>query len=228
MDFLVASLSAALQLIVVADHDVVTAVWVSLLTATCSALLAAISGIPLGMVLGLGKFRGQRLLTTLCNTLMALPTVVIGLVVYALLSRRGPLGGLELLFTPTAMIIGQYILALPIMITGTASAVRSADPRIIPTLTTLGATSRQRMRQLLCEVRTGLLATLVAAFGRVIAEVGVAMMLGGNIRGYTRTMTTAIALETSKGEFAFGLALGVILLSVALLVNLLLNLLQEA
>lgn len=228
MNFLSDSLRAAVQLIVAVDHDVVAAVWASLYTASCSALLAAATGIPLGVGLALGSFRGRRLVTTLCNTLMALPTVVIGLVVYALLSRRGPLGGLELLFTPTAMIVGQYILALPIMITGTASAVRGADPRILPTLTTLGATSGQRMRQLLSEVRSGILAALVAAFGRVIAEVGVAMMLGGNIRGYTRTMTTAIALETSKGEFAFGLALGMILLSVALLVNLLLNLLQEA
>lgn len=228
MEFLAASLHAALALIAQNDADVVAAVWVSLATSGCSALLAAVTGIPLGLGLALGDFRGKRLATTVCNTLMALPTVVIGLLVYALLSRRGPLGDLELLFTPTAMVVGQYLLALPIMITGTASAVRGADPRILPTLTTLGASPLQRMLQLLGEVRTGLLAALVAAFGRVIAEVGVAMMLGGNIRGYTRTMTTAIALETSKGEFAFGLALGLLLLGVALLVNLLLNLLQEA
>jgi tungstate transport system permease protein len=228
MEFLAASLHAALALIAQNDADVAAAVWVSLATAGCSALLAAVTGIPLGLGLALGDFRGKRLATTFCNTLMALPTVVIGLLVYALLSRRGPLGDLELLFTPTAMVVGQYLLALPIMITGTASAVRGADPRILPTLTTLGASPLQRMLQLLGEVRTGLLAALVAAFGRVIAEVGVAMMLGGNIRGYTRTMTTAIALETSKGEFAFGLALGLLLLGVALLVNLLLNLLQDA
>jgi len=227
MSFLSDSLGAALQLIAAADRDVTAAVWTSLYTAACSAALAAACGIPLGVGLALGSFPGRRLLTTLCNTLMALPTVVIGLVVYALLSRRGPFGELELLFTPTAMIVGQFLLALPIMITGTASAVRGADPRILPTLMTLGAGPGQRVRQLLQEVRGGLLAALVAAFGRAIAEVGVAMMLGGNIRGYTRTMTTAIALETSKGEFAFGLALGMILLTTALLVNLLLNLLQQ-
>lgn len=227
MDFLSISIQAALRLIVDSNGDVVEAVMTSLSTSIAAVLLAALCGIPIGVILGRGVFRGQRLLNTLCNTLMALPTVVIGLVLYALLSRRGPLGGLELLFTPTAMIIGQFILALPIMITGTASAVRAADPRIILTLTTLGATPRHCIQELLSEVRTLIFAALVAAFGRVIAEVGVAMMLGGNIRGYTRTMTTAIALETSKGEFAFGLSLGIILLSVALTVNLLINLLQE-
>jgi tungstate transport system permease protein len=164
---------------------------------------------------------------TLFNTLMALPTVVVGLVLFGLFSRQGPLGALGLLFTPWAMIVGQFVLAIPIVANYTLAAVAGADPRILPTAQTLGAGRLQGVWQLLLEVRFGVMAAIVAGFGRVIAEVGVAMMLGGNIRGYTRTMTTAIALETSKGEFAFGLALGIVLLGVALIVNLFLNLLQQ-
>jgi tungstate transport system permease protein len=134
---------------------------------------------------------------------------------------------LGLLFTPVAMIIGQTVLSAPIVANYTVAAVAGADPRIMTTALTLGAGRLRAAWQLLLEVRFGVMAAVVAGFGRVIAEVGVAMMLGGNIRGYTRTMTTAIALETSKGEFAFGLALGLVLMTVALIVNLFLNLLQQ-
>jgi tungstate transport system permease protein len=153
--------------------------------------------------------------------------VVIGLVLYGLLSRQGPLGAWGLLFTPAAMIVGQTVLAAPIVANYTLAAVAGADPRIMTTALTLGAGRFRAVWQLLLEIRFGIIAAVVAGFGRVIAEVGVAMMLGGNIRGYTRTMTTAIALETSKGEFAFGLALGIVLMAVALVVNLFLNLLQQ-
>ncbi|HEY7745535.1 MAG TPA: ABC transporter permease, partial [Desulfuromonadales bacterium] len=159
--------------------------------------------------------------------LMALPTVVVGLVLYGFLSRQGPLGVWGFLFTPVAMIIGQIVLSVPIVANYTVAAVAGADPRIMNTALTLGAGRLRAAWQLLLEVRFGVMAAVVAGFGRVIAEVGVAMMLGGNIRGYTRTMTTAIALETSKGEFAFGLALGLVLMTVALFVNLFLNLLQQ-
>jgi tungstate transport system permease protein len=158
---------------------------------------------------------------------MALPTVVVGLLLFGLLSRQGPLGSWGLLFTPVAMILGQLVLATPIVANLVLAAVAGADKRILPTLITLGASPFQASIQLLKELRFGIMAAIIAGFGRVIAEVGVAMMLGGNIRGLTRTMTTAIALETSKGEFAFGLALGIILLAVALLVNLGLNFLQQ-
>ena len=156
-----------------------------------------------------------------------MPTVVIGLLLFGLFSRQGPFGVWGLLFTPWVMIVGQTVLATPIIANYTLTAVAGADRRIVMTAKTLGANSLQSHLKLLSEVRFGIMAAVIAAFGRVIAEVGVAMMLGGNIRGYTRTMTTAIALETSKGEFAFGLALGIILMSVALMINIILNRLQQ-
>jgi tungstate transport system permease protein len=227
MDFLVASLRAAVAMIAALDPEVVHAVWTSVFTSGVAVVLAAGLGIPAGAFLGLGRFAGRRAALIVLNTLMALPTVVVGLVVYGLLSRQGPLGAWGLLFTPAAMIIGQTVLSAPIVANYTVAAVAGADPRIMSTALTLGAGRLQGTRQLLLEVRFGVMAAVVAGFGRVIAEVGVAMMLGGNIRNYTRTMTTAIALETSKGEFAFGLALGIVLMTVALIVNLFLNLLQQ-
>jgi tungstate transport system permease protein len=227
LDFLTESLRAALALILTLDAEVVGAVWTSLYTSVAGILLAAAVGIPVGTLIGVGRFTGRRAVLTLLNTLMALPTVVVGLVIYGFLSRQGPLGALGLLFTPVAMIIGQTVLSAPIVANYTVAAVAGADPRIMTTALTLGAGRLRAAWQLLLEVRFGVMAAVVAGFGRVIAEVGVAMMLGGNIRGYTRTMTTAIALETSKGEFAFGLALGLVLMTVALIVNLFLNLLQQ-
>lgn len=227
MDYLYSSFLTALQLISHLDSEVLTAVGTSLYTSSTAILLAALLGTPFGLWLGLSRFRGRRFLVTLLNTLMALPTVVVGLFLFGLLSRQGPLGSMGLLFTPYAMILGQLVLATPIVANLVLAAVAGADKRILPTLMTLGATPLQTVLQLLNEIRYGIMAAVIAGFGRVIAEVGVAMMLGGNIRGTTRTMTTAIALETSKGEFAFGLALGLILLLVALGVNLGLNLLQQ-
>ena len=227
MNFLTESLLAAFAMIVALDPEVVHAVWTSLSTSAIAVILAAGLGIPGGTLLGLGRFAGRRAALTVLNTLMALPTVVVGLVVYGMLSRQGPLGGWGLLFTPVAMIIGQTVLSAPIVANYTVAAVAGADPRIMSTALTLGAGRLRGAWQLLREVRFGVMAAVVAGFGRVIAEVGVAMMLGGNIRNYTRTMTTAIALETSKGEFAFGLALGIVLMAVALFINLFLNLLQQ-
>jgi tungstate transport system permease protein len=221
------SLLTAFELILGFDQEVRMAVWTSLYTSSCSIAIAALFGVPIGLWLGLNRFRGRQLLIALLNTLMALPTVVVGLLLFGLLSRQGPLGPLGLLFTPLAMIAGQTVLAAPIVANLVLAAVTGADQRIINTALTLGASRLQAAIQLLREIRFGVMAAVIAGFGRVIAEVGVAMMLGGNIRNSTRTMTTAIALETSKGEFAFGLALGIILLSVALIVNLFLNALQQ-
>jgi len=221
------SLLTAFELILGLDREVRMAVWTSLYTSSCSIVIAALLGVPIGLWLGLNRFRGRQLLIALLNTLMALPTVVVGLLLFGLLSRQGPLGPLGLLFTPLAMIAGQTVLAAPIVANLVLAAVTGADQRIINTALTLGASRLQAAIQLLREIRFGVMAAVIAGFGRVIAEVGVAMMLGGNIRNSTRTMTTAIALETSKGEFAFGLALGIILLSVALIVNLFLNALQQ-
>jgi tungstate transport system permease protein len=227
LSYLLDSLIKALELIFSFDREVRMAVWTSLYTSGCATVLSGLAGIPIGLWLGTSRFRGRRLAITLLNTLMALPTVVVGLVLFGLFSRQGPLGPLGLLFTPLAMIAGQTVLAAPIVANLVLAAVTGADERIIKTALTLGATRLQAARQLLREIRFGVMAAVIAGFGRVVAEVGVAMMLGGNIRNSTRTMTTAIALETSKGEFAFGLALGMILLGVALLVNLGLNLLQQ-
>ncbi len=227
MDYLYESLQTAIQLIFGLDHEVRMAVWTSLYTSSTAIVFASLFGIPTGLWLGLSRFRGKRVLITLLNTLMALPTVVVGLLLFGLLSRQGPLGSWGLLFTPPAMILGQMVLATPIVANLVLAAVVGADKRILPTLLTLGASPLQSAIQFLKEIPFGVMAAVIAGFGRVIAEVGVAMMLGGNIRGTTRTMTTAIALETSKGEFAFGLALGIILLALALLVNLGLNFFQQ-
>lgn len=227
MGFIADSLRTSLSLIGSLDREVIAAASTSVSVALWSIGVAALIGIPIGIAIGVIEFPFKRLIITLLNTLMALPTVVVGLLVYGIISRQGPMGELGLLFTPQAIIIGQSILAVPIVANYTLSSIRGADLRILPTAMTLGAGRLQSVLQLAREVRFGIMAALIAGFGRVIAEVGVAMMLGGNIRGYTRTMTTAIALETSKGEFAFGLALGLILMAVALVVNLFLNVLQQ-
>ena len=227
MDFFSESLKTALELITARDPDVVSAVSVSIVVSLWSTLFASLAGVPAGVAVAVADFPGKRAVVTLLNTLMALPTVVVGLFVYSLISRQGPLGEFGLLFTPWAMVVGQALLAIPIVANLTMSAIKGADPRIVPTALTLGAGPLESIRRLVIEMRFGIMAAVIAGFGRVIAEVGVAMMLGGNIRGYTRTMTTAIAMETGKGEFALGLALGLILMAVALIVNMALNALQQ-
>jgi tungstate transport system permease protein len=226
--FIAESLRMAIALILAGDKEVISAVVTSLDVAIWSVLFASIVGIPVGVGVALGEFPMKSVVRVLLNSFMAMPTVVIGLVVYGFLSRQGPLGSMGLLFTPRAIIIGQAILATPVIANYTLSAIQGADQGILPTARTLGASRLQSLFQLAREVRFGLVAAIIAGFGRVISEVGVAMMLGGNIRLYTRTMTTAIALETGKGDFAYGLALGVILMTVSLAVNIFLTLAQES
>ncbi|MGA3125501.1 MAG: ABC transporter permease [Candidatus Korobacteraceae bacterium] len=228
MSFFHESLRTAFSLIFSANREVFAAVWTSVSVALWSIGFASLVGIPAGIGIGVGQFRLKRALMVILNSLMAMPTVVVGLLVYGLVSRQGPMGSWGLLFTPKAMVIGQALLAVPIVTNYTLSAIRSADFRVVPTTLTLGASTVQSLAQLTREVRFGIVAAIIAGFGRVISEVGVAMMVGGNIRGYTRTMTTAIALETSKGEFAFGLALGIILMSVSFLINIVLTSMQES
>lgn len=226
MDFLLQSLVAALELIRVGDRELFQVVYLSLYVTFFSTLIASLLGVPLGFYLAVLEFHGKRALITLLNTMLALPTVVIGLLVYAFLSRRGLLGYLGLLYTPKAIIIGQIILILPWVTTFTMAAVGRIDRRYRLTALTLGASSLQAALVVAREARFGILAAIIAAFGRVIAEIGIAMMLGGNIKGYTRTMTTAMALEHNKGEFVLAVALGIILLSVSLLMNIALQLAQ--
>jgi tungstate transport system permease protein len=227
LDFLISSFAAALGMIGDFSPDVADAVRTSLYVSAVATVFASLIGIPLGLIVGLADFPLKRFVVTVLNTLMAVPTVVVGLLVYGFLSRQGPLGVLGLLFTPTAIVIGGVLLASPISANYALASVRGADPRILPSALTLGAGRFRVVGALIGEIRFGILAGVIAGFGRVVSEVGVAMMLGGNIRGYTRTMTTAIALETSKGEFAFGMALGIVLMSVALFVNLFLGFLQR-
>ena len=220
MDYISEGVSQALRLIIAMDREMLSAVGVSLRVSSTAIVLACVFGIPFGLFLGIRDFFGKSLVVTVLNTLMALPTVTVGLVVYALLSRRGALGVLGLLYTPKAMVIGQVILSFPIIAALSLSATQAVDPRARRTALALGASPVQASWTIMREARFGILASVMAGFGRVIAEVGCAMMLGGNIRGTTRTMTTAIALETGKGKFGLGIALGIVLLLIAFTVNL--------
>lgn len=199
----------------------------SIKLAAISTLIAAVIGIPVGFILGTYDFPGRSFLASIVNTLLSLPTVVVGLAIYSFISRRGPLGRFGLLFTPTAIILGQAVLATPIVTALTMNATRSLERDLQMTALSLGASRVQVAYLLLLQARFAVLGALVAGFGRVIAEVGAAMMLGGNIEGYTRTITTAIALETSKGEFAFALSLGIILLLISFVVNILVHYFQQ-
>lgn len=212
----------ALGLLLNMDDATFSAIQATLSSTSCALVIAMILGLPLGFLLGYASFPGKKALRLISDTLLAFPTVLIGLLVYAFITYRGPLGEWGLLFTLPGMAIGQAVLALPIVVSWTAQAVESLDPRCRETLLTLGARPLQVARLTLWECRYAIGMVCVTAFGRVITEVGIAMMLGGNIRYATRTMTTAIALETSKGEFAQGIALGLVLLLMAFGVNLLL------
>lgn len=223
MDYFQQTLTAAFSLIFELDREVYIIVWTSLRISLIAVIIASLIGIPLGLLVQFRTFPLKSLLLQLLNTLMALPTVVVGLLLYGIFTRQGPLGDFGLLYTSTAIIIGECILIIPIIWNLTISAAASADPRIIATCKSLGATGLQQSLLFINEIRYALVAAVVAGFGRAIGEVGVAMMLGGNISGFTRTMTTAIALETSKGEFEFALALGLLLLMTAFLVNVLLQ-----
>jgi tungstate transport system permease protein len=194
-------------------------VWLSLRVSGAALALAALLGVPLGAWLGLARFRGQRLLVALLYTGMGLPPVVVGLAVYLLLSRSGPLGFLGWLFTPEAMVLAQTIIALPLVAGITLSAVAAVPPELFQQVRALGASRRQARRAVLREARAGVAVALAAAFGRVISEVGAALMVGGNIQGHTRVLTTAIVLETGKGQFALALALAGWLLALALAAN---------
>jgi tungstate transport system permease protein len=226
MEFLTQSLLAALHMIWSLDPEMYFIVYVSLYVSFFSTLTAAVLGVPLGFLIAVRRFRSKRAVITVLNTLLALPTVVIGLFVYAFLSRRGLFGSLGLLYTPEAIVVGQIILILPWVATLTMAAVSRIDERYRNTALTLGATGLHAALVVAREARFGILAAIIAAFGRVIAEIGIAMMLGGNIKGFTRTMTTAMALEHNKGEFVLAVALGIVLLTVSLLMNIVLQLAQ--
>ncbi|MBE9533319.1 MAG: ABC transporter permease [Proteobacteria bacterium] len=220
-------MAAAFQLVISFDHEIYQIVSTSVSISIIAALIAASLAIPAGISMALNHFRGKQFLQHLLNTLMAMPTVVIGLLLYGMFSRLGPLGSLGLLYTPTAIITAEAILIFPIIMNLTVVAVTSADKRLVPTLKSLGARSITLAFQVAKQTRFALFAAIITGFGRAIGEVGAAMMLGGNIAGFTRTMTTAIALETSKGEFETGLALGLLLLLIAFAINFILSWFQR-
>ncbi|MEJ2038670.1 MAG: ABC transporter permease [Desulfosarcinaceae bacterium] len=219
MDFIITGVLEALRLLFIGDPQTYSAVATTLKVSTASMLTSLILGIPLGFVLGYFNFRGKSQVRLVVDTLLALPTVFIGLLVYALVSRQGPLGQYGLLFSRPGIAIGQAILALPIVMALTATAVESADRNLRMTLISLGARRRQMLITSLWEVRHGILAGGLTAYGRVMTEVGISMMVGGNIKWHTRTITTAIALETGKGMFATGIALGLVLVIIAFIFN---------
>lgn len=220
MNYLLDGFKQAFHLLLTGNPDTYSAVSATVVVSSYSMGVSLAIGIPVGFCLGYFNFRFKRSVRTLVDTLMALPTVFIGLVVYAFLSYRGPLGHLGLLFSLPGIAIGQTILALPIVIGLSATAIENMDEKLRAAIVSLGASRRQLFLSSLWESRHGLLAGAIAAYGRVMTEVGISMMVGGNIKWHTRTITTAIALETNKGQFAMGIALGLVLLAIAFAVNL--------
>ena len=205
MDFLLNGFAEAFNLLLNGNLETYSAIKATLYTSSVSILFAVLVGFPLGFILGFYDFKGRKFLRLLSDTALAMPTVAIGLILYAFITRNGPLGSLNLLFTLKAVMLGQFVLALPIIISLTASVVENMEKKHYLTILNL---------------RYALMVVIATAYGRIVAEVGVAMMIGGNIKYFTRTITTAVSLETNKGEFAMGIALAMVLIFIAFLVNL--------
>lgn len=218
--------AAAFGLLVSGDAVLWQIIWVSVKTSVLGLLFATPVAVLIGYAIASYRFPGRRIAIWLAQAALSLPTVLIGLLLYLLLSRQGPWGVLQWLFTQPGIILGQFIIAMPVLVAFTLAAVQAADPRFAETAIAHGASPWRVMTTVLHEVRFGVMAAVISGFGRVISEVGCALMVGGNIAGETRTITTAIALETSKGEFAQGIALGIVLVAIALLMNGALMLLQ--
>ena len=227
MDFIADGFIQAFRLLFSMDEETMNILVTTLQLTAVSTGGILLLGLPLGFLLGYFDFPGKRCVRTVVDTLLALPTVVIGLLVYAFISRRGPLGGWDLLFTIEGMAIGQIILGTPIVVAYTATAIEGLDNRLRQTLMTLGASGAKLAMTSLWEARFLVLVAALTAFGRIVGEVGSAMMLGGNIKWHTRTITTAITLETGKGDFALGIALGVILILISLILNISLTFLRR-
>lgn len=217
----------ALHLIVTFDHDVMDAARVSLTIAAISCSITALLCLPLGSLIHFRRFPGKRLLTSAIQTLFSLPTVSVGLIIFVVFSRAGPLGGLGIFLTPTAMVLGQIILISPVMLGLIISALSGVDKAVPETATSLGASRFQAALITIREARFAIMAAVIAGFGRAFAEVGVANMVGGNFAGYTRTLTTDMMLQTQMGNTELALALGIILILIALVINVALNRLQQ-
>ena len=227
MDAIVTGITQAADLIITLNPEVLHIAALSVYISLAATILAACISIPLGGLIHFREFRGKRTLKMIIQTLYSVPTVVVGLLLYLLLSRSGPLGFLGLLFTPEGMILGQMVLIIPITTGLVISALSGVDRNISDTLVSLGATEFQSIIQIVKEARLAILSAVILAFGRAISEVGVAMMIGGNIAGQTRVLTTAIALQTGMGDFGFSIALGIILLAIALVIVVTMNLITS-
>ncbi len=226
MDFFADGLRRGVELILGGDAEVFDITLLSIRVALISTILACGVGVPAGFLVGTTRFWGRRAAITVLNTMLAFPTVVVGVLVWGLLARSGPFGGAGLLYTWWAIVIAKVVLAAPIAAALTAAAVQGIDPRVRRTALTLGASPWHAHLAVARAARYALATAVVVAFGRVLAEVGAAMIVGGNIRHYSRTLTTAVALATSQGDFALAMALGLVLLALALTVNVLLQLFQ--
>ena len=220
MDFLLHGFTEAFNLLLNGDLETYSAIKATLYTSSVSILFAVLVGFPLGFSLGFYDFKGRKILRLLSDTALAMPTVAIGLILYAFITRNGPLGSLNLLFTLKAVMLGQFVLALPIIISLTASVVENMEKKHYLTILNLRLAPAKLVFCVLYELRYALMVVIATAYGRIVAEVGVAMMIGGNIKYFTRTITTAVSLETNKGEFAMGIALAMVLIFIAFLVNL--------
>lgn len=217
----------AIELIVTLDHEVLEITGRTLAIAVSSTIIASLICLPLGSLIHFNNFRGKRTLINLIQTFYSVPTVAVGLIVFLVFSRSGPLGFLELLFTPQVMVIGQVILISPIILGLVIAALSGVDKAAYETAVAIGASQFQAITTVIREARYAIYSALIMGFGRAISEVGLALMVGGNIRGYTRVMTTAISLETSKGDIVLSIALGIILISLALIINFALSRLQQ-
>lgn len=217
----------AVELIITFDPEVIEIAWRSLRISVAATIIGSVICIPLGIIIHFNRFRGKEALINLIQTLYSVPTVVIGLLVYIFFSHTGPLGPLDLLFSPSIMIIGEVLLVIPLLTGLTISALTGVDQAITDTARGLGASRFQTASTVVSEARFGVMAAVIMGFGRATSEVGLALMVGGNIYGYTRVLTTAISLEVGKGNIEISIALGIILLLIALLVNVILNRIQR-
>ena len=220
MDFILEGILSAFELLLGGDAETFSAIKATLYTSSISILFAILTGFPIGFILGFYEFRALRVLRLLSDVALAMPTVAIGLILYAFISRNGPLGELGLLFTLKAVMLGQFVLALPIIVSLSASVIENMDKKHYLNIMNYRLSPLNLILCVLYELRYGLLVVIATAYGRIVAEVGVAMMIGGNIKYFTRTITTAISLETNKGEFAMGIALALVLILIAFAVNL--------
>lgn len=227
MDFILNGFYEAFLLLYHLDSETLDAIYNTILTSSISIIISTLIGLPAGFALGYFNFWGKRTIKLICDTLLAFPTVVVGLVVYAFISSQGPLGEYGLLFSNEGVIIGQTLLALPIIISLSSSVVENMDSRLSLTLRSFALSKTQMIATTLWELRHSLLSVVITAYARIVSEIGIAMMIGGNIKWHTRTITTAISLETNKGEFSLAIALGIVLVIIALCINLTLSFLRR-